>query len=117
MLFLFQQVVHDCSTSEKSTNLRTREEYLKATRDSIIAKKRKERDSELQDYLKANPQYTTEKATSSSTTAATSEQKSKQSLDNPQPLEEEGKKNEKSWRKRLKQKKPVLTPDVADKIK
>ena len=116
MLFLFQQVVHDCSTSEKSTNLRTREEYLKATRDSIIAKKRKERDSELQDYLKANPQYTTEKATSSSTTAATSKQKSKQSLDNPQPLEE-GKKNEKSWRKRLKQKKPVLTPDVADKIK
>lgn len=115
MLFLFQQVVHD-STSEKSTNLRTREEYLKATRDSIIAKKRKERDSELQEYLKANPQYTTEKATSSSTTAATSKQKSKQSLDNPQPLEE-GKKNEKSWRKRLKQKKPVLTPDVADKIK
>lgn len=116
MLFLFQQVVHDCSTSEKNTNLRTREEYLKATRDSIIAKKRKERDGELQEYLKANPQYTTEKATSSSTTAATSRQKSKQSLDNPQPLEE-GKKNEKSWRKRLKQKKPVLTPDVADKIK
>uniref|UniRef100_A0A1X7VFP3 Cilia- and flagella-associated protein 36 n=1 Tax=Amphimedon queenslandica TaxID=400682 RepID=A0A1X7VFP3_AMPQE len=104
------QVSH---TVTRSSDLKTREDYLKAKRDSIIAKKKKERESELQDYLKANPKYTASEGVDTSSLETLEEASDEPS----KPVELEYKKNNKGWRNKLSRKKPVLTPDVADKIK
>ena len=108
MLYLFPFQVNNSVT--RSSDLKTREDYLKAKRDSIIAKKKRERESELQDYLKANPKYAASDTSSIETSKKQSDQPSN-------PVELDSKKNDKSWRNKLSRKKPVLTPDVADKIK
>lgn len=108
---------------EETSHIRKREEYLKRQRDSIIAKKRKERETELKHFLSDNPQYNKDTPSTTSNPVLVKQQQQETPL--PKDEEKRGGKGTNRESKKIKdkilslkskKKGPVMTPQVADKL-